>query len=533
MGAPFGQCADPLHRPRREEVLHVLTSTPTAARRGRGPALALCELSPSAIVGGQNASPGEYPSVAEITFGAFGCTGTLIAPTKVPHAPATARGRSPAPPVATPGLLARAADRRPHRRHTRRRRARPCRSSSVTVHPSYLLGKGYDISILKLSRNVDQDADQGRRRRRDRPVGRRHAGDDRRLGRDLRGRRRPEHVLPGGAGPDDHGRLLRRRLLRLRRADDAVRRLPAGRRRHLPGRLRRPDVRRRPRSSARPRSARAARSRASRASTPASGDTLLREWIRAQGTRRRRLTYGSITRSRPVTSSCLPTARSIDRAVVLWHGGSLLAEYGRDMMEPLARELAPSRRGRLQRDLPAAGLPAAASRRRSTTRWPRSMRWSPSSACASRRRASACRRARRWRCTRRRSGPAVARGRHRGRGRARAGRRDRRSALGRLAAVRRRAGRRARSATPRSTRWRRRSTSRSSSCTATRDDVVPIAAEPRLRRPRGRRAGGRAGRGPLRPARPRRAAPELFAFLGARARASARAGARRAWGGGG
>src|SRR5215218_2435884 len=37
----------------------------------------------SAIVGGQNASQGEYPSVAKITFGAFQCTGTLIAPDTV------------------------------------------------------------------------------------------------------------------------------------------------------------------------------------------------------------------------------------------------------------------------------------------------------------------------------------------------------------------------------------------------------------------------------------------------------------------
>ncbi len=37
----------------------------------------------SAIVGGNDASPGEYPSVADITFGAFGCTGTLIAPDTV------------------------------------------------------------------------------------------------------------------------------------------------------------------------------------------------------------------------------------------------------------------------------------------------------------------------------------------------------------------------------------------------------------------------------------------------------------------
>ena len=34
----------------------------------------------SAVVGGHDASPGEYPSVAEITFGPFLCTGTLVTP---------------------------------------------------------------------------------------------------------------------------------------------------------------------------------------------------------------------------------------------------------------------------------------------------------------------------------------------------------------------------------------------------------------------------------------------------------------------
>ena len=32
----------------------------------------------SAVVGGGNASPGGYPAVAEITFGPFLCTGTLV-----------------------------------------------------------------------------------------------------------------------------------------------------------------------------------------------------------------------------------------------------------------------------------------------------------------------------------------------------------------------------------------------------------------------------------------------------------------------
>src|ERR687893_409066 len=37
----------------------------------------------TAVVGGQDASPGEYPAVAEITFGPFLCTGTLIETTRV------------------------------------------------------------------------------------------------------------------------------------------------------------------------------------------------------------------------------------------------------------------------------------------------------------------------------------------------------------------------------------------------------------------------------------------------------------------
>ena len=54
------------------------------------------------------------------------------------------------------------------------------------------------------------------RRRRERALGRRHVRDDRRLGRHPRGRRHAGHAA-GGAGPDHHRRLLRRRLQRLRR----------------------------------------------------------------------------------------------------------------------------------------------------------------------------------------------------------------------------------------------------------------------------------------------------------------------------
>src|SRR5256885_1192977 len=53
---------------------------PAGARR----ALPLPAAPSLAIVGGHDAAPGAYPSIAEITFGSsFLCTGTLIAPNYV------------------------------------------------------------------------------------------------------------------------------------------------------------------------------------------------------------------------------------------------------------------------------------------------------------------------------------------------------------------------------------------------------------------------------------------------------------------
>src|SRR5688572_3352858 len=47
-------------------------------------ALLAATASPSmAIVGGNDASPGEYPAVAQISYGVFLCTGTLITPDTV------------------------------------------------------------------------------------------------------------------------------------------------------------------------------------------------------------------------------------------------------------------------------------------------------------------------------------------------------------------------------------------------------------------------------------------------------------------
>ena len=48
-----------------------------------GTILALTASPSMAIVGGHDASPGEYPAVAEISFGVFFCTGTLISPDTV------------------------------------------------------------------------------------------------------------------------------------------------------------------------------------------------------------------------------------------------------------------------------------------------------------------------------------------------------------------------------------------------------------------------------------------------------------------
>ena len=126
------------------------------ARRTMTLVVALCALcavsaGPSmAVVGGNDAEPGEYPSVAKVTFGLFSCTGTLIAPDTVLSAGhcSSVTGAAVASPAAYPpqavnvtigGTRAGEGERVP--------------TKSVTVHPSYLLNDGYDISILKLTRN--------------------------------------------------------------------------------------------------------------------------------------------------------------------------------------------------------------------------------------------------------------------------------------------------------------------------------------------------------------------------------------------
>jgi secreted trypsin-like serine protease len=106
--------------------------------------------SPSmAIVGGNDASPGEYPAVAEISYGLFSCTGTLIAPDTVltaGHCSSVDAGVVGTP-VTWPAQLI---DVRigSHRSGDGER----VPVSSVVAHQNYLATKGYDISLLKLSR---------------------------------------------------------------------------------------------------------------------------------------------------------------------------------------------------------------------------------------------------------------------------------------------------------------------------------------------------------------------------------------------
>jgi secreted trypsin-like serine protease len=105
-----------------------------------------------AIVGGSAAAPNEFPAVAEVTFGAFSCTGTLIAPNKVlsaGHCGSVTGGTGFGTPASWPAFLITV-------------RVGSVTSGSggdvvpvsrVTVHPNYLLGDGYDISVIHLSRN--------------------------------------------------------------------------------------------------------------------------------------------------------------------------------------------------------------------------------------------------------------------------------------------------------------------------------------------------------------------------------------------
>jgi secreted trypsin-like serine protease len=102
-----------------------------------------------AIVGGDDAEPGEYPAVARITYGAFLCTGTLIAPDTVLTAGhcSSVTGAAVSSPIGWPAPLI---DVKIGGRTENE--GEDATVSKVTIPPGYLLSDGSDISLLKLTK---------------------------------------------------------------------------------------------------------------------------------------------------------------------------------------------------------------------------------------------------------------------------------------------------------------------------------------------------------------------------------------------
>jgi trypsin len=104
----------------------------------------------SAVVGGHDAAPGAYPSVAEVTFGPFLCTGTLVTPDWVLTAGhcGSVTGAAVASPAGWPPQLINVRIGGVSQSDGETRSV-----SQVVVHPDYQLTSGYDISLLKLSQS--------------------------------------------------------------------------------------------------------------------------------------------------------------------------------------------------------------------------------------------------------------------------------------------------------------------------------------------------------------------------------------------
>jgi trypsin len=109
-----------------------------------------CTAAPSmAIVGGSDAGPNEFPSVAEITFGqSFLCSGTLISPTFVVTAGhcGSITGDAVASPASWPAALI---DVRIGSNKSGQGEKAPV--ARAIVEPQYLATSGYDITLLQLA----------------------------------------------------------------------------------------------------------------------------------------------------------------------------------------------------------------------------------------------------------------------------------------------------------------------------------------------------------------------------------------------
>src|SRR4051794_28347940 len=100
----------------------------------------------AAVVGGHNAAPGAYPAVAEITFGPFLCTGTLVTPDWVLSAGhcGSVTGAAVASPASWPPQLIDVRIGGVNQNDGEQRSLSP-----GIVHPKYPPASGYEISLLK------------------------------------------------------------------------------------------------------------------------------------------------------------------------------------------------------------------------------------------------------------------------------------------------------------------------------------------------------------------------------------------------
>ena len=110
-----------------------------------------------AVVGGSDAPEGKYPYVAHVTINkAFGCTGTLVAPTWVVTAGhcSSLTGAVAATPIGTPGALI---DVRLNSIRAHEGQGQAAAVKNVVVAPDYLFlnGDSNDVALLELAEPVD------------------------------------------------------------------------------------------------------------------------------------------------------------------------------------------------------------------------------------------------------------------------------------------------------------------------------------------------------------------------------------------